>query len=297
MSLAELSAAQNGVLARGQLARLGVTRHRIRSELRARRWRLVGPRVVVLHRGPLTREQRWWIAVLHAGPGSALAGLSAAAAGGLTGWDRPEVHVVVPKGRRVPPLPGVVLHESRRLGAADVHPALAPPRTRVARSLVDAAMRIPRAAHACALVAAGVQQRAVTPAQLREQLLASGRGRHRRVLLLVVGDIEGGSHSLAELDFYRLCRRHKLPAPRRQALRVGPDGRRRYLDADFDGFTAEIDGGVHLLPVVAWADDERQNELVIAGDRVLRFPSVACRVAEARVADQLRRAQARFGKG
>ncbi|MBA2415843.1 MAG: hypothetical protein H0V64_08160 [Geodermatophilaceae bacterium] len=93
------------MLSRTQLARLGVTRHRIRSEIRAGRRRLIGPRVVAMHRGPLADTPRRWIAVLHGGPRAALAAWTAAEVAGLRGFERTEVHIVVARGRFVPRLP------------------------------------------------------------------------------------------------------------------------------------------------------------------------------------------------
>ena len=52
----------------------------------------------------------------------------------------------------------------------------------------------------------------------------------------------------------------------------------------------EVDGSQHLDPRHAWADMQRQNNLWIAGDRVLRFPTWAVRQAPAAVAAQLRAA-------
>ncbi len=283
------------MLSRAQLHQCGLDRSRVRNHVAARRWQAFG-RAVVLHSGPLTRRQRWWAAALHAGTGCALAGLTAAEAGGLTGWDRAEVHLLTPAAVPVPALPAIKVHVSRRFALEDIHPARSPPQTRLPRSLVDAAAWLPRADIGCGLLAAGVQQRLVSAGQLRRQLDASGSVRHRRVLRAVLLDIEGGSHSLAEINFYALCRHAGLPLPRRQAIRVAPDGRRRYLDADFDGFSVEVDGAIHLRPAVAWADLDRGNELVLGGQRVVRFSSVAYRTGRPRVVDQLRRAHETFGR-
>ena len=118
--------------------------------------------------------------------------------------------------------------------------------------------------------------------------------RHRRVLRAALRDIAQGADALSEIDFGVLCRRQELPRPTRQALRVEPNGRRRYLDVEWitpDGrrVAAEIDGAIHLR-VEQWVSDQpRQNEVVIGGTTVLRFPSVTVRTDEVRVADQLRR--------
>ncbi len=57
----------------------------------------------------------------------------------------------------------------------------------------------------------------------------------------------------------------------------------------------EVDGGLHLLTLNYWADAQRQNDLVIGGDRILRFPSIAFRVDMPAVEAQLRRAGVAFG--
>ena len=100
---------------------------------------------------------------------------------------------------------------------------------------------------------------------------------------------------MSEIDFVRLCRRHGLPEPMRQAVRVEPSGRRRYLDASWrrrDGrlVVVEVDGALHLAPKRWWDDQLRQNELALAGALVLRCPSVVVRTEAELVASQLRRA-------
>jgi hypothetical protein len=111
---------------------------------------------------------------------------------------------------------------------------------------------------------------------------------------LTLGDIEGGAHSLLEIDFTQIAARAGLPAPRRQSFRLDAQGRRRWIDTDFDFFDVEVDGFVHLLPATYWDDMSRQNELVIAGRRLLRFSTVAVRLQEHVVASQLRRAYEAF---
>jgi very-short-patch-repair endonuclease len=52
----------------------------------------------------------------------------------------------------------------------------------------------------------------------------------------------------------------------------------------------EIDGCQHLDVRQAWADMRRQNQLWIAGDRVLRFPAWALRSDPDAVLAQVRQA-------
>ncbi len=69
-------------------------------------------------------------------------------------------------------------------------------------------------------------------------------------------------------------------------------GRRRYLDVLYEeyGVHVEIDGAHHADVRQAWADMQRQNELWIAGDRVLRFPGWLIRESPDEVTAQLRAA-------
>jgi len=104
-----------------------------------------------------------------------------------------------------------------------------------------------------------------------------------------------GARALSEIDFARLCRRSGPPRPTRQAVRVEPGGRRRYLDAEWelaDGrcVVVEVDGAIHLNPRT-WFDDQlRQNEITLARTIVLRYPSVLVREEWPIVVGQLRRA-------
>jgi len=144
-------------------------------------------------------------------------------------------------------------------------------------------------------LAASVQQRIVPTSALRQELAAAGAIRHGRILRSILADIEGGADSLSEIDFVVLARKAGLPPPIRQSIRYDSAGRRRYLDADFGTFVVEVDGGVHLHAPNYWADARRQNELVLGGDRILRFSSYAIRVEEDVVIAQLRRAHQVFG--
>jgi hypothetical protein len=123
------------------------------------------------------------------------------------------------------------------------------------------------------------------------------RVRHHAALKLAVADIAQGAEALSEIDFVGLCRRSGLPVPTLQAVRIDGSGRRRYVDAEWTSrsgrrVVAEVDGALHLAPRRWWNDQLRQNELMLTGDLVLRFPTVVLRHEEAVVANQLRRALA-----
>ena len=112
---------------------------------------------------------------------------------------------------------------------------------------------------------------------------------------LVAVACSGGADSLAEIDLAKLARLAGLPPPVRRAVRYDRGGRRRFLDADFGTFSVEIDGGFHIKPLNYWDDARRHNDLLLVGQRILRFPSVAFRLEPEVVVAQLRAAKALFG--
>jgi hypothetical protein len=292
--LAQLAAAQSGVLSRRQLAAAGIGDNHVRAAIRARRWRAFGRNVVVLHNAELGERQPRWIAVLLPDKPAALAGLSATQAAGLRGFESDVVHVLVAHDTHTQVPSWVKLHESRRFTAADILPGVGPARTSTARGAIDAAAwsRYPR--RACAILCAAVQQRLTTQDRLSTELRRAGAVRHVRIMREILGDISGGGHTLAEIDLGPLAARAGLPLPNRQALRPEPNGRIRYLDAEFDlpdgkVLAVEVDGAVHLQPESWWNDAKRQNEVVIGGRPMLRFPSLTIRLSPDEVIDQLAR--------
>ena len=80
----------------------------------AGRWQFISDVVICTTTGRLTREQLMWAGVLHAGPGSAVGGLTALERRGLKNWHRDEITVLLPKSHNLEPLPGVRFVEHRR---------------------------------------------------------------------------------------------------------------------------------------------------------------------------------------
>src|SRR5262249_30427134 len=154
---------------RSALARM--TPDALQWRIESGRWQQPCRGVVVAHSGPLTADQKLWVATLWAGPGAALGGLTAARLWGLRGFEANEdaIELVPPPGRDrkpVQPQLRLIIRYSRHLTMADVHPGRQPPRTRVARSLVDAAAWRYSDRGARAVLAAGVQQGLVLPQHL-----------------------------------------------------------------------------------------------------------------------------------
>lgn len=247
------------------------------NRLRGRRWQRPERGVIVTHSGPPTHRQRLWAAVLGAGRGAVLAGATAATLEGLRGHDRSAIDVLIPAGRRARVMAGVRIHRTTVLPAHHVRWAGSPPRTVIARSVVDAAAWARTDDDARAIVAAAFQQRRILPGDLDGVLDVMPRS-HRRALVLETATLAaGGAHALTELNLVTLCRRHGLPPPDQQVHRTDTSGRDRYLDAYWGAYRlhVEVDGSWHLEVRTWWADMERQNLLWISGERVLRFPGWA----------------------
>ncbi|MER7456666.1 DUF559 domain-containing protein [Micromonospora sp. NPDC126480] len=290
---------QAGVVTTAQATRL-LTPGTVRGQVRSGRWRSICRGVLLTGNGRLTRDQQLWVAVLAAGPGALLAGVSAAAESGVRGLRREPLHVLVPATRRAArtlprrfpiDMPGVVVHRTSVL--PDDHRQLArPPRTSTARALVDAAGWAAGVGEAQAVLAAGCQQRRVLPEELSAVLEVLPRAPRRRLIRQTIDDIAGGAQALSEIDFVRLCRRHRLPAPRLQERRVDATGRVRWLDAYWPEWRLHVEiDGAHHMDVRQWAADmRRQNDVWTSGDRILRFPAWQVRTRPDEVADALRRA-------
>ena len=263
----------------------------VRWRLRTGRWQRPCRGVVVTHSGGISDTEWLWIAVLAAGPRAVLGGLTAAQLDGLTGFGDRQAHLLIPAHRQVrTAIPGVVVHRSRVLGPDDVHPVRRPPRTRLPRSLLDAAAWSRSDNAARALLAAGVQQRLVRADQLTEALERFPTLRRHALIAGTLADIAGGAQALSELDFARLTRRFGLPKPDRQVMRPDREGRCRWLDAYWQKarLVVEVDGLWHMEAAAWWADMRRDNDLTISGLRVLRFPAFAVRDQPEVVAAQIR---------
>ncbi len=188
-----------------QLRGLGVTRAETRHHLSMERWRQRTSNVVSTTTGPLSREQQMWMAVLHGGPTALLGGLSAAEAHGMKNWHRDDITVIVDDDLSFEPLPGVIFFRSRRpnrllrsrdeLPTCQIEPAVL---------LFAAYEPNHRTAHGC--LAAAVQQRLTTPAKLALWIETLRPLRRAREFRRLISDLEGGAHSLAEVDVRKACR-------------------------------------------------------------------------------------------
>ena len=212
---------QLGLLTRAQLRDGGVSDAAVRWHL-GRHWRIVLPGVYQLDRRPTVRLQREVAALLLAGPGAALSGLTAAARFGLQSADPGDtVHVVVPaprRGRRVAWASLARTHRPDPLAVTRGALVLTSP----ARAVLDAATQSGARSTATAIGIEAVQRRLVTIDELVHEL--SQRNRRGSALAgLAVQAASTGSWSPPEAILLRAVEQSRVlpqvwPNPE---LRVG----------------------------------------------------------------------------
>lgn len=291
LAIAEAADKHGGVLSRALLRSLGAHRHVIRHAVASGRWRLLGDQTVAVHTGPVSETGDRWRAVWETGLRiAALDGATALQQAGMTGFTTDGIHVSIPHGSDPGLIHGVQLHRVIRRVPGEVVPS-GIPRTRTAVAAIRATHWAVSNRQAALVLAMPVQQRIVTPSQLREAAFAV-RGRTRRAFIRqVVADVVDGAHSLGELDFARMCRLRGLPEPSRQVVRRGLRGG-IYLDAGWEdiGLAVEIDGTGHRVGLAVTDDLLRQNAVTIGGELILRMNLLGLRVAGHAFMDQVFRA-------
>jgi hypothetical protein len=261
------------MVARRQLIGLGYSDHYADAQIEAERWQLVSDVVICTTTGTPTREQLMWAGTLHAGPNSAIGGLTALERRGLKNWQRDDITVLLAKSHNLEPLDGVRFVETRRPVLLNATGDLRTWRAEPAALLVAGYSKSSRTA--LGLLAAVVQQGLTTADRLLTEIDRMKPLRWAKRFKDALGDIAGGSHSLAELRVVRLCKAHGLPVPDRQTKRLDASGRIRYTDAEWrlaNGkiVILEVDGGFHM-EVAHWEDDiVRERDLVATGAVVLR---------------------------
>ena len=290
-----VAATQAGLISRRQLNAHGIDHCRVRDQIAAGRWVALSPTVIATTTGPVSREQRWWLGVLHAGPAAVLGDLSAAETAGLRNWHRDEICVLVPHNLDLDDPPhGIRVARTRRPIELFRDPAGLIPRWRIEPAVLHFAAYQRSRRTAQGVIAAAVQQRLTTPDRLILTVEQMRPLRWARMFKQVIGDIAGGSQSLAELDVLRLCRSQGLRPPDRQVERRDAAGRVHFSDCEWrlaDGrvLVLEIDGAFHM-DVDHWEDDlARQRGLTDPQRIVIRCTAREVRDEPDRVGADLRR--------
>ena len=110
-AVAGLGAAQHGAFTRDQALANGLTTRRLRALIASGLLREPVPGVLVVGAAPTNVKQRLWVATHGRAGGLLAAGAAAAWLHGLDGFDAdPPLELIGPRGRKPPPLEGVIFH-------------------------------------------------------------------------------------------------------------------------------------------------------------------------------------------
>lgn len=272
-TVAALAERQHGVVTRGQLSELGLTRRMIEFRLATGALIRLHPGVYALGHRRLRREGDWLAAVLACGPGAALSHRDAAALHGLRPSGRSRIDVTTSRRIRAG-RPGIEIHHSATLDRRDVTIAEGVPVTTVARTLVDLADVVQKDSLSKALREAD-HLRTIDVHDLHAAMECTrnrpGPGHARLAAVLEEHRLEGTqlTRSVLEDRLVKLCDAHGIPRPRTNfhvaALEVDACWPAARLAVELDGWARHKDR--HAFQ----RDRSKGNALMRAGWRVLRF--------------------------
>jgi hypothetical protein len=294
--IAQVAAVQHGVVALWQLVGLGLSARAVRDRVASGALHRVHAGVYAVRHGRLTREGRYTAAVLACGIDSGLCSRSAAGLRGLRQDNRAKIDVISPRrpGRR---RDGIDAHTSSTLLPHDIEKVDGIPCTTVARTLLDLAAVVPRRQVERAFDQAEVLQ--VLDARAIEDVLERTHGHRGNATLRSILDdhVPGTTLTVNDLEeaFFAICRSVDLPQPEINAwIALEPTG----YKADFlwrrEGLIVETDGRDVHTTRRAFEDDRRRDQrLMLAGYRVVRFTERQVREEPARVGKTVRALLAR----
>ncbi|MBF5030065.1 type IV toxin-antitoxin system AbiEi family antitoxin domain-containing protein [Micromonospora sp. WMMA1976] len=277
--LTRLAATQGGFVTAGQALRLGVGREQIRYLVRSGRWtRISRGCYLPSPAGPVAlRRAMIRAAIASIGPGAVAVLGTAAELHGIAGLPpTAAIHVSVPPHRphvQRRAEPSLTVHQLT-LGDADVCRADGVPVTTPARTVADVLLRARRYPAVCVLDSALNQ--GILAENDMSLVLAYLAGRRGAVAAReFLAEADGRAQSPLETRARLRCVDGGVPPEVLQLPVRDDDG---YLlgvgDLAWRGarLIAEADGRApHLTPEAVYADRFRQNRLVNAGWRILRF--------------------------
>jgi hypothetical protein len=177
-----------------------------------------------------------------------------------------------PHGRRIEPVPGLIVHRSARIAKAR-HPCQAPSRTRIEETVLDLADTARTFEEALGWACTACGGRLTTPQRIIEATSQRARLRYRTALQLALGDIAVGAHTILEYRYlHDVERPHGLPGAERQ-VRVVRSGRSEYRDVLYREYlvAVETDGRLAHPAEGQWRDVRRDNAAAADGIVTLRY--------------------------
>lgn len=272
-----MAAEQWGLITTSQVIEAGGTHAWLSRRVTAGLIAKVLPKTWALRGYPACWEQRAMASILWAGPGTALAHGSAARIWRLPHAD--EGPITMMTARNLKPATGwLIVKRVRSLTARDMASHHGFQVTTPSRTILDlgGVWKIDEVEDA---LDSALHRGLTSVARLKWQLdVAGGKGtrgsRALRQLLRERDPAYRPTHSVLETAFRRLLKKNGFPQPSQQhVVHRGPATKAR---VDFVlpllRLAIEVDGYSSHGEQSAWQDDlDRQNDLVIAGLRVLRF--------------------------
>jgi hypothetical protein len=271
---------QAGIVTRAQLLAAGWSSSAVGRAVASGRLLGVTPGVYRVAGAPWSRRCAQWAALLSAGPGSALARWSAAEAHGFAEPQKRPVDVIVPPPRRGPAQPAafVRVHRSRTLRPDERCEVAGLVLTTGARTLLDLAACGVARSHLGELMAGAVRVGACdldgVARTLERHPFARGRRQLCWALTLLADD---GTAARSDVEIATLMAIVEAGLPRPQvAHRVFTEHGKLVAEVDLaypqQRIAIEIDGyRWHSTPAQKRRDEQRQNQLILLGWRVLRF--------------------------
>lgn len=280
-------------MTRHQLSSVGLAKHEVRRRIGSREWQPYGSKVIAMTDAPLSRQQSWRAAALHVGPRASIAGLTALEWWGLDGWERPDVHLLVPAGTHATRVPGVCVHRSVRLADVERSEIDGVPVTTAARAALDGARWQRSRATAAGLVLATVQQGLATVDEIDACLRRFLKVGQKTVVLNALDDAADGADSLSESIAGDMLEAAGFATPVRQ-WEVETSVGRRFVDlaVPLGGgrmLVVEVDGPHHDDEAVRLIDAIKDAALMAAGHVVVRVRAEDVRHRRAEVMSRFRR--------
>jgi predicted transcriptional regulator of viral defense system len=273
-AIQELAATQHTMVSLAQLQSLGLGPSGVRRRAASGKLRRVHQGVYAVGLGPPSIEGVYMAAVLACGPGAVLSHRSAAAHLGLRSCNRSVIDVTSPR-RIGKSRAGIDVHRAAGLGPRDVTRVDDITCTTVARTLLDLAEVIDRAALERAIEQAE-KLRIFDLAAVVDVLERAGNRRGAaklRAVLATYTPEPAFTRSTLERSFLALCREVGLPRPHANTFTAtSGDG----FEVDFAWpdrrLIVEVDSIRHHGTRAAFERDRRRDQrLTVEGWRVVRF--------------------------